>query len=75
MVGKLGENRTEPRYMIDAPDNVVETGHVEDYLTPINFGHYGRLESDGINYWHPSFLQLAPTKLMVCPSAIGVVGS
>jgi hypothetical protein len=26
-----------------------------------NYGHYGRLESDGISEWHPSFLQLAPT--------------
>jgi putative transposase len=26
-----------------------------------NYGHYGRLESDGLSEWHPSFLQLAPT--------------
>jgi putative transposase len=26
-----------------------------------NYGHYGRLESDGISEWHPSFLTLAPT--------------
>lgn len=26
-----------------------------------NYGHYGRLECDGITEWHPSFLQLAPT--------------
>jgi hypothetical protein len=26
-----------------------------------NYGHYGRLESDGISEWHPSFLQLAAT--------------
>jgi len=26
-----------------------------------NYGHYSRLESDGITQWHPSFLQLAPT--------------
>ena len=26
-----------------------------------NYGHYGRLEADGISEWHPSFLQLAPT--------------
>jgi putative transposase len=26
-----------------------------------NYGHYGRLASDGISEWHPSFLQLAPT--------------
>jgi len=71
----LGENRTEPNYMIDAPDNVVETGHVQYFLTHINYGHYGRSESVGINHWHPSFLQLAPTKLMVRPSAIWVVGS
>ena len=25
------------------------------------YGHYGRLASDGISEWHPSFLQLAPT--------------
>ncbi|QNI89852.1 transposase [Synechococcus sp. ROS8604] len=24
-----------------------------------NYGHYGRLECDGISEWHPSFLQLA----------------
>ena len=24
-----------------------------------NYGHYGRLECDGITEWHPSFLQLA----------------
>jgi hypothetical protein len=24
-----------------------------------NYGHYGRLEADGISEWHPSFLQLA----------------
>jgi len=47
--------------MIDPPDNVVETGHVEDFLTPINYGHYGRLDGDGLNGWHPSFLKLAPT--------------
>ena len=26
-----------------------------------NYGHYGRLESDGISEWHPSFLQQAST--------------
>ena len=26
-----------------------------------NYGHYGRLECDGISEWHPSFLTLAPT--------------
>jgi len=26
-----------------------------------NYGHYGRLDADGISEWHPSFLQLAPT--------------
>ena len=26
-----------------------------------NYGHYSRLETDGITQWHPSFLQLAPT--------------
>ena len=26
-----------------------------------NYGHYGRLETDGITQWHPAFLQLAPT--------------
>ena len=26
-----------------------------------NYGHYGRLECDGISEWHPSFLQMAPT--------------
>ena len=26
-----------------------------------NYGHYGRLENDGIGEWHPSFLSLAPT--------------
>jgi hypothetical protein len=26
-----------------------------------NYGHYGRLENDGLSKWHPSFLQLAPT--------------
>ncbi len=26
-----------------------------------NYGHYGRLETDGISDWHPAFLQLAPT--------------
>ncbi|MCT0216739.1 hypothetical protein KQ298_10445 [Synechococcus sp. CS-1330] len=30
-----------------------------------NYGHYGRLESDGISEWHPSFLTVAPT-LKVC---------
>ena len=48
----------EPGYVIHAPDNVVETGHVDDSLTPINYGYYGRLESDGINHWHISFLKL-----------------
>ena len=26
-----------------------------------NYGHYGRLASDGLSEWQPSFLQLAPT--------------
>jgi putative transposase len=26
-----------------------------------NYGHYGRLEADGISEWHPSFLSLAST--------------
>jgi len=26
-----------------------------------NYGHYGRLENDGISEWYPSFLTLAPT--------------
>ena len=26
-----------------------------------NYGHYSRLENDGITKWHPVFLQLAPT--------------
>ena len=26
-----------------------------------NYGHYGRLEGDGLSEWHPAFLQLAPT--------------
>ena len=26
-----------------------------------NYGHYGRLECDGISEWHPSFLKLAST--------------
>jgi hypothetical protein len=26
-----------------------------------NYGHYGRLENDGISEWHSSFLSLAPT--------------
>ena len=26
-----------------------------------NYGHYGRLENDGISEWHPSFLILPPT--------------
>jgi hypothetical protein len=26
-----------------------------------NYGHYSRLETDGISDWHPAFLQLAPT--------------
>jgi putative transposase len=26
-----------------------------------NYGHYGRLETDGISDWHPAFLQLSPT--------------
>ena len=26
-----------------------------------NYGHYGRLENDGISEWHPSFLTLAST--------------
>lgn len=29
------------------------------YDTYSNYGHYGRLECDGISEWHPSFLQLA----------------
>jgi hypothetical protein len=28
---------------------------------PGNYGHYGRLECDGISEWHPSFLTLATT--------------
>jgi len=27
-----------------------------------NYGHYGRLECDGISEWHPSFLTLAPMR-------------
>ncbi len=30
-----------------------------------NYGHYGRLECDGIGEWHPSFLQLA-SSLKAC---------
>lgn len=26
-----------------------------------NYGHYSRLETDGLSDWHPAFLQLAPT--------------
>ena len=26
-----------------------------------NYGHYSRLETDGLTQWHPAFLQLAPT--------------
>ncbi|WP_370586677.1 hypothetical protein [Synechococcus sp. SYN20] len=26
-----------------------------------NYGHYGRLEVDGLSQWHPAFMQLAPT--------------
>lgn len=26
-----------------------------------NYGHYSRLEADGLSDWHPAFLQLAPT--------------
>ena len=26
-----------------------------------NYGHYSRLEADGLSDWHPSLLQLAPT--------------
>lgn len=26
-----------------------------------NYGHYSRLEADGLPQWHPAFLQLAPT--------------
>jgi hypothetical protein len=26
-----------------------------------NYGHYGRLENDGISEWHSIFLTLAPT--------------
>jgi len=26
-----------------------------------NYGHYSRLETDGISDWHPAFLQLSPT--------------
>ena len=26
-----------------------------------NYGHYERLEGDGLSEWHPAFLQLAPT--------------
>ena len=26
-----------------------------------NYGHYSRLEADGLSQWHPAFLQLAPT--------------
>jgi len=26
-----------------------------------NYGHYSRLDCDGITHWHPSFLQLAPS--------------
>jgi hypothetical protein len=26
-----------------------------------NYGHYSRLECDGISEWHPSLLTLAPT--------------
>jgi hypothetical protein len=36
----------------------VKKGFYDPYS---NYGHYGRLESDGISEWHPSFLTLAPT--------------
>ena len=36
----------------------VRKGFYDPYT---NYGHYGRLECDGISEWHPSFLTLAPT--------------
>ena len=36
----------------------VQKGFYDPYS---NYGHYGRLECDGISEWHPSFLHLAPT--------------
>jgi len=35
----------------------VRNGFYDPYS---NYGHYGRLENDGISEWHPSFLTLAP---------------
>ena len=42
--------------------NPTEAGVRKGFYDPYgNDGHYGRLESDGISEWHPSFLALAPT--------------
>jgi putative transposase len=36
----------------------VRKGFHDPYST---YGHYERLEGDGLSEWHPAFLQLAPT--------------
>jgi hypothetical protein len=42
--------------------NPKAAGVRKDFSDPhSNYGHYGRLECDGISEWHPSFLQLAST--------------
>jgi len=44
------------------PANPLAAGVRKDFYDPYsNYGHYGRLENDGISEWHPSFLTLAPT--------------
>jgi hypothetical protein len=44
-----------------APDPSKDLSTCSQSHPYFNYGHYGRLECDGISEWHPSFLQLAPT--------------
>ena len=54
---------TRDRYIHANPRAAgVRKGFYDPYS---NYGHYGRLECDGISEWHSSFLTLAPT-LKVC---------
>ena len=48
----------ETRYYANPMAAGIRKGFYDPYS---NYGHYSRLECDGISEWHPSFLQMAPT--------------
>ena len=48
----------ETRYYANPMAAGIKKGFYDPYS---NYGHYSRLECDGISEWHPSFLQMAPT--------------